>query len=99
MLTYSIIITIVLYVLISYLSYVTASILYNGLRYNLPLSVIRSFIFIGVSYISIISDVVMFGYTLYSSILVKNGMLLVLILSTLIPACDRKEKTYEHKGE
>jgi len=99
MIIYSIIITVALYILMGYLSFITASILYNGLRFKLPLSVLRSIVFIGISYISIISDVILFGYAMYSSVLIKNGMLFLLVVSTLVPAVDGKESHYEHKGE
>jgi hypothetical protein len=99
MFTISISITVIFYVLIGYLSYVTASILYNGLRYKLILPTIKSTLFIGVTYISIISDVILFGNFMYSSISMKNGLLLILTVVSLITASGRKESKNEHKRE
>jgi hypothetical protein len=95
----SIVITSVFYLLIGYLSYVTASILYNGFRYKLILPVMKSTLFIGVTYISIISDVILFGNSMYSSISMKNGLLLILTVVSLISASGRKETNHEHKRE
>jgi hypothetical protein len=99
MFTLSIAITVIFYVLIGYLSYVTASILYNGLRYKLILPVIKSTLFIGVAYISIISDVILFGNSMYSSISMKNGLLLILTVVSLISASGRKETRHGHERE
>ncbi|QIW88657.1 hypothetical protein P59_059 [Bacillus phage P59] len=99
MYTISIAVTVVFYALIGYLSYVTASILYTGLRYKLILPTIKSTLFIGVTYISIISDVILFGNFMYSSISMKNGLLLILTVVSLITASGRKESKNEHKRE
>jgi hypothetical protein len=99
MFTISVTITVLFYVLIGYLSYITAFILYNGLRYKLILPVAKSTLFIGVTYISIISDVILFGNSMYSSISMKNGLLLLLTVASLISASSRKESKNEHKRE
>jgi hypothetical protein len=93
MYTLSIFVTVILYVLISYLSYMTASILYYGLRYKLIMPILKSTLFIGVSYISIIADVILFSNLRYDSIVVKNGLLLALTVASLISAFSRKETT------
>lgn len=86
-----VLITTVLYMLIVYVSYITSRILYQGLAYRLIVPVIKSSVFIIVSYISIISDVILFYNFMYDSILTKNGMLLLLIGASLISAVRRKE--------
>lgn len=99
MLTISLTVTSVFYLILSYLAYVTAAILYHGIRYNLVLTILRSSVFIGVSYISIITDVLLFGNLMYSSVFIKNGLLLVLILASLSSTNDRKETEHANKGE
>ncbi|AGK86834.1 membrane protein [Bacillus phage SIOphi] len=86
-----VLITTVLYMLIVYVSYITSRILYQGLAYRLIVPIIKSSVFIIVSYISIISDVILFYNFMYDSILTKNGMLLLLIGASLISAVRRKE--------
>lgn len=92
-------ISVVLYVLIGYLSYVTASILYEGFRYKLPLTIIRSLSFIGISYTSIISDILLFSAAMYSSVFVKNALLLALIVTSLLPTTTGKEEEDADTGE
>jgi hypothetical protein len=85
-LAYSIIITSLLYVLISYMSYVSAFILHQGITYRLAAPVIKSAAFILLSYISIISDVILFHSALYSVVTTKNGLLLILVTTSLLYA-------------
>ena len=95
----SIALTTALYVLIGYMSYITASILFQGLRYRLVVPTVKSFLFIGVSYISIISDVILFGNFMYSYISIKNGLLLLLTAASILSASGRRETTHGHKRE
>jgi hypothetical protein len=94
--TFSIILTILLYVLIGYLSFGSAFILYNGLKYRLILSVGKSLAFIILAYISIISDVILFGNFMYTSLIMKNGLLLALLTTSLRYTVSRKETDHEH---
>jgi len=63
------------------------------------LSILRSSLFIGLVYISIISDCILFGSSLYSSVFLKNGLLVVLVIISLIPVNNRKELGDDYKGE
>jgi hypothetical protein len=92
MLILSIVFTVLLYVFIGYLSYVTASILYRGMLYRLILPTVKAIAFIATSYISIITDVVLYSLGLHSSIVTKNGMLLLLIVMSIVTASSRKER-------
>lgn len=94
--TMSIIITIVLYALIAYMSFITASILHTGVIYRLAVPVIKSLVFIALCYISIISDVLLFNGTSYNTIVFKNGLLLLLVAASLYNARKGKETNNEH---
>ncbi|AYJ75143.1 hypothetical protein BSP36_056 [Bacillus phage BSP36] len=95
----SVILTAIFYVLIVYVSYITSQILYMGITNKLMVPVLKSSLFILVSYISIIADVVLFDISRYDSITVKNGLLLLLLCSSLISAGSRKETKSEHDRE
>jgi hypothetical protein len=95
MLTLSLVVTAILYIFIGYLSYVTASILYRSITYRLIVPTVMSVLFIGTSYISIITDVVLYSRDLYCSIALKNGLLLVLVVLSILSASSRKEKNNE----
>ncbi|AIW03350.1 hypothetical protein CPT_Mater193 [Bacillus phage Mater] len=99
MLVFVSILTALFYMLVFYLSYITAFILYDGLRYRLILSIYKSTIFIGVTYISIISDVLLFSGAMYSSIMMKNGLLLLLISSSLVQSVSERRQGNEHERE
>ncbi|AGB62621.1 hypothetical protein [Bacillus phage phiAGATE] len=76
--------TVLLYINICYLTFFAAAILFEGVKYSLYSPVIKSTLFIGVAYISIISDVILFDLTLHSSIIIKNAVLLSLALPTVL---------------
>jgi hypothetical protein len=94
-LTAAIIVTSVLYPILSYMSYVTASILHRGILYRLAGLVLKSGMFILICYTSIISDVILFRGAMYDTITIKNGLLLLLVIAALITAKDRKESRDE----
>lgn len=89
--TASIVITVLLYSCISYMSFITASILHRGITYRLAVSVLKAAVFISLCYISIISDVILFRVGLYDTITMKNGFLLLLVGASLKYARDGKE--------
>ncbi|AIW03441.1 membrane protein [Bacillus phage Moonbeam] len=96
MLISSICLTALFYLLACYLSAVTIAILYHAIRYKLPLTILKSSLFIGITYISIITDIVLFGGAMYSSVFVKNGLLTVLILVSIVPIHNGKESRIYH---
>lgn len=83
-------ITIALYLLIFYMSYVSASILHLGITYRLIEPAFKSFAFILLCYTIIISDVVLLYSALYKVISVKNGSLLLLVVTSLLAAKNGK---------
>ncbi|WCS69431.1 hypothetical protein Goe24_00510 [Bacillus phage vB_BsuM-Goe24] len=95
----SVVLTVIFYVLIVYVSYITSQILYIGVTSRLMLSVIKSSLFILVAYTSIISDVILFYILRYDSISIKNGLLLFLLSTSLVAASSRKETKSEHTRE
>jgi hypothetical protein len=97
--TIAIILTTVFYAFVSYISFVTASILHKGITYRLVMPVVKSTLFIAFCYISIISDVIMFRVSLYEALIIKNGFLLLLVATSLIHARDGKETKDEHSRE
>ncbi|MNP39180.1 hypothetical protein D3C76_1327430 [compost metagenome] len=97
--TTAVILSSVFYALVSYISFVTASILHNGIIYRLVIPVVKSTLFIAFCYISIISDVIMFRAALYEAITIKNGFLLLLVATSLMNARDGKEIKDEHSRE
>lgn len=97
--TFCIAITIVLYALIAYMSYITAYILHQGIVYKVAVTIIKTSVFLALCYISIISDVVLFHDSLYKALTIKNGLLLLLVVASLVTAKTRKENTDEHNGE
>lgn len=101
MLICSICLTVVFYILVCYLSAVTVATMYHAIRHKLPLTLLKSSLFIGITYISIITDIILFGGSLYSSVFVKNGLLAILIIASLIPTNNGKELEQENddKGE
>lgn len=92
----AIIVTSVFYVLVSYVSFITVSILHRGILYRLLVPILKSSAFIILCYISIISDVIMFQSVLYDTITIKNGLLLLLVIAALINARDGKETEHAH---
>lgn len=89
--TASIVITVLLYACVSYMSFFAASTLHRGITYRLAVEVLKSLMFIGLCYISIITDVILFQVGLYETITEKNGFLLLLVAASLINARDGKE--------
>jgi len=86
----SIVLTAVFYALNIYVSFMAASILYLGITFRKIVPLFQAYLFILITYISIISDVVMFVHGMHSSISVKNGLLLLLLVASLITARSRK---------
>lgn len=95
----SIVITILLYSCIGYMSFFVASTLHSGITYGLSLTVLKSVVFILLCYTSIISDVVLFRLRMYDRITQKNGFLLLLVAASLIYAKDGKDIGDEHSRE
>lgn len=87
----SICLTILFYLLAGYLSITTVAILYHAIQHKLPLTILKSSLFLGITYISIITDIVLFGGSLYSSLFAKNALLIALIIISIIPVNHRKE--------
>lgn len=83
-------ITIVLYTLLFYMSYISATILHIGLAYRLVIPVVKSSAFILLCYIIIISDIVLLHSELYKVISIKNGSLLLLVVASLLNAKTQK---------
>lgn len=94
--TASIVITVLFYACVSYMSFFVASVLHRGITYRLAVSVLKSVVFILLCYISIISDVILFQLGMYSTITEKNGFLLLLVAASLITTRDGKETEDEH---
>lgn len=99
MFTISVAVTAVFYTLIVYVSYITSQILYFGITSRLWMPILKSSLFILVSYTSIISDVILFSNCMYESTLLKNGLLLLLLGTSLITAASGKETNDAHNGE
>lgn len=95
----SIVITILLYSCIGYMSFFAASTLHSGITYGLSLTVLKSVVFILLCYTSIISDVVLFRLGMYDRITQKNGFLLLLVAASLIYAKAGKDIEDEHSRE
>lgn len=89
-------VTTLLYMVISYMSYVSASILHIGVAYRLIEPVLKSSAFILLCYILIISDVILLHSALYKVISIKNGLLLLLVITSLITANNGKGTEHEH---
>lgn len=86
----SIAITSVFYSVACYMSYFTASVLHKGVTYRLAMPILKAVVFILLCYTSIISDVILFNDSMYNVVIVKNGLLLLLVIASLITAKSRK---------
>ena len=79
------------------MSYVSAFILYKGIKYCLFVPLFKAAIFIIVCYISIIADVMLFYSSLYFYITVKNGLLTILATGSFFYARSREGES-QHGG-
>jgi len=95
----SIILTLVFYAIVTYMSYITASILHQGLIFRLLFPTLKALSFIILVYISIISDIILFRSGMYQTITIKNGLLLVLVTTALTSNRERKEIGDERSRE
>lgn len=80
----SVIVTVLLYSTLAYISYVSVFIAVKGLKFNLISPLLKSLVFIIFCYTSIISDVMLFLLAKSPYIVIKNSFLLVLIVFSLI---------------
>ncbi|AHJ87577.1 hypothetical protein Bp8pC_147 [Bacillus phage Bp8p-C] len=87
--------SVLLYASICYLTFFAAAILFEGIKYALYNPIIKSATFIGVAYISIISDVILFDSALHSSIIIKNAVLLSLALPTVWVIATAERRRHE----
>lgn len=99
LLVMSLTVTLILYIIISYISYITASILHQGIMFKLLFPILKALAFIILVYISIISDTILFGSEMYHTITIKNGLLLVLVATALMSNRERKEIQDERSRE
>lgn len=79
-------ITTVLYTIIFYMSYISATIWHIGATHMLILPLLKSSAFILLCYTIIISDIILLHGELYKLISIKNGALLLLVATSLIAA-------------
>lgn len=99
LLVMSLTITLIFYIIISYISYITASILHQGIMFKLLFPTLKALAFIILVYISIISDTILFRSEMYQTITIKNGLLLVLVATALMSNRERKEIQDERSRE
>ncbi|WPF70036.1 putative membrane protein [Bacillus phage Z3] len=99
LLVMSLTVTLILYIIISYISYITASILHQGIMFKLLFPILKALAFIILVYISIISDTILFRSEMYQTITIKNGLLLVLVTTALMSNRERKEIQDERSRE
>lgn len=80
----SIVFTAVFYIVVTYMSYITASILHRGIMYKLIFPILKSIAFIVIIYTSIIADIVLYRGGNYETITFKNGVLSTVVVSSLV---------------
>jgi len=91
--------TLIFYIITSYISYITASILHKGIMFKLLFPTIKALAFITLVYISIISDTILYRSEMYQTITIKNGLLLLLVTTALMNNRERKEIEDERSRE
>ena len=80
----SIVFTVLFYLVVTYMSYITASILHRGIMYKLLFPIMKSLAFIIIIYTSIIADIVLYRGGNYETITFKNGVLSAVVVSSLV---------------
>lgn len=82
----SIVVSIMFYTLVMYMTYISSFILFQSFKYKLILPLVKVLTFVIVCYISIISDVWLYSDFMYYTITVKNVSLTLLAVASLLYA-------------
>ncbi|QEM43115.1 membrane protein [Bacillus phage Chotacabras] len=79
----SIAFTLIFYIVASYMSYITASILHRGIIFRLIIPTVKAVMFITIVYTSIIADIVLFSGGKYETVAFKNGVMSTVVVTSL----------------
>lgn len=86
----SLALSIILYTLLVYVSYIASFILYKGISYRLIAPTTRALVFLMTSYTSIIADIFLFYQGEHLTIIFKNTIFLLLLAFSYIYARFRR---------
>lgn len=86
LLLYVVIISTILYSLVTYIAYLASFILYKGICFKLTVPIVKSGSFILFVYTSIIADIWLYHHSELFSLVIKNSVIFILLVVSLLYA-------------